>query len=41
LISARLPGEAEPKEEKETPMARADAGVGSLPLLSGGGSGRI
>ncbi|MES1242810.1 MAG: ABC transporter ATP-binding protein [Acidobacteriota bacterium] len=36
----RNPGEADPEEEKEKPMARADAGVGALPLLGGGG-GRI
>jgi subfamily B ATP-binding cassette protein MsbA len=36
----RNPGEADPEEEKEKLMARADAGVGALPLL-GGGSGRI
>jgi subfamily B ATP-binding cassette protein MsbA len=37
----RNPGEADPEEEKEKPMARADAGVGALPLLGGGGPGRI
>jgi ABC-type multidrug transport system fused ATPase/permease subunit len=37
----RNPGEADPEEEKAKLLARADAGVGSLPLLSGGGSGRI
>jgi subfamily B ATP-binding cassette protein MsbA len=38
----RNPGEADPaEEEKEAAVARADVGVGALPLLSGGGSGRV
>jgi ABC-type multidrug transport system fused ATPase/permease subunit len=36
----RNPGEAEPEEEEETPLAQADAGAARLPLLSGG-SGRM
>ncbi len=36
----RNPGEAEPEEEAKKLLAKADAGVASLPLISGGG-GRI
>jgi subfamily B ATP-binding cassette protein MsbA len=38
----RNPGEADPEEEKASPVAHGDAGVAALPLLSGGGGpGRI
>ena len=33
----RNPGEAEPEEEEAKPVAQADAGVGRLPMVSGGG----